>query len=844
MGGTFSATTYNTGDQITGGAGTDAINLTIDGALKLNSATAINAPSVSGVETLNLRAVATMSGTSSVTVDASQLVGLTAFNSDRSTDAVAITNVAATTSVGVIGNGTVVTGALSATYVAGVTAATLNVAGGTATGSGAVTIVGNADALLKTLTVNSTGAANTLGGIVTPAAVTAVNINAATNLVTGGITGVAVGTTITVSGAATTVDLGTLAANATTVNAAGLTVGGIKATLSAVTDKVTGGAGNDTITTGGIVLTTGSVDAGAGTGDKLIVTAAADVAATPAAKYTNFEVLQVSAAAATVDASLITGITSVELNGAAGVTGLNATQAAAITVLATDAAATIALKDATGTADVATIALQNATAAAVATPINLTTATLNGFETLNLAVNSGLNNVLLKSDGVTAAVAGTDFDQVTIAAATSLKAINVTGAYAADVNVNGVAAKVATIDASANTAGVQIEVGGQTQALTVTGTAAADLITLSAAGIGGSYVINTGAGVDKITGAQAVIAASTINGGAGIDTLVITDTANPTINDNTFVNVTGIEKFVVGAATGLNWVVGGYANAAATANGGVLDISGTLGTVVGPVVINASGLGAGNSLKLALTEITGTDAAGDMTITGSAGADNIKITTVATNAGDITINAIAGTAAKTIDLSAVAAVTGAVTVTTGAGADVIKAAVVNGTYTAGAGADALTAGAGVDTFAYGINTSVTGAAGVNMDTITNFTTGTDKIQLLSGATGVGSLLGLTLVGGNTAAVMGAVVTDATSVATVADVYALLAVDLLTTTNAFVGSTAGAGGIVAREVTFTTGAAAGTYLVINDSTASFQAANDIVIKLVGTTTFAAGDITVV
>ncbi len=70
------------------------------------------------------------------------------------------------------------------------------------------------------------------------------------------------------------------------------------------------------------------------------------------------------------------------------------------------------------------------------------------------------------------------------------------------------------------------------------------------------------------------------------------------------------------------------------------------------------------------------------------------------------------------------------------------------------------------------------------------------------------------------------------------------IDLLNATNAFPASASGGATLVARAVTFTNGAAAGTYLVLNDNTISFQAANDMVIKLAGTTTFAAGDLTVV
>ena len=86
--------------------------------------------------------------------------------------------------------------------------------------------------------------------------------------------------------------------------------------------------------------------------------------------------------------------------------------------------------------------------------------------------------------------------------------------------------------------------------------------------------------------------------------------------------------------------------------------------------------------------------------------------------------------------------------------------------------------------------------------------------------------------------MGTAIADAVSVATVAAVYTQLA-STLTAANLAVTAT-GANNIVARIVTFASGDAAGAYLVVNDGVAGFQAANDLVIKLVGTTTVVAGD----
>ena len=80
--------------------------------------------------------------------------------------------------------------------------------------------------------------------------------------------------------------------------------------LDAETDTtVTGSSGNDTISTGA-ALTTGSVNAGAGT-DRLIVGTTAHLnSATLAGKYTNFETLEITNGVA-IDPDLLISITAV-----------------------------------------------------------------------------------------------------------------------------------------------------------------------------------------------------------------------------------------------------------------------------------------------------------------------------------------------------------------------------------------------------------------------------------------------------------------------------------------------------------------------------------------------------
>jgi len=263
------------------------------------------------------------------------------------------------------------------------------------------------------------------------------------------------------------------------------------------------------------------------------------------------------------------------------------------------------------------------------------------------------------------------------------------------------------------------------------------------------------------------------------------------------------------------------------------------------------------------TALTSVDASG-MTLGGltfTSNANQYSTTVTGSAKGGDALNFAAATAAVTItETAGTNSITGSSTIAStligGSGIDTIVGGAGKDTIVAGAGTTAntitgaaaadtidLTGSAGVDTLIYGAKSTTISSSGANVDTITNFASGTDKIQLTAGA-GAASSLGFTIAANDTLAAMGAVVTDATSVATIADVYTQLAIDLLNATNAFAASTSGVGALVARVVTFTTGAAAGSYLVINDGNISFQAANDMVIKLTGTTTFAAGDLTVV
>jgi S-layer protein len=689
---------------MTGGSGADTLNLTISGGP--NAGVTLPAATISGIETINVRSV--MAVTQIVTMAAP--TNAISLNADRATDAIVFTGLANGAAIGSITGGAAVSG----TFVAGVTTGAFNAQSGVT--AGVITITANADNLMTVVNINSTGAANVLTsvGIATGTGVKTININATTNLTTGNITGMAAATTITVTGAATAVNLGALAANVSTVTATGLAAGGVTATIGAVAQVLTLGGGTNVITTGGVQ--TGAVTAGAGTADRLIVAAAADVAATPGAKFTGFEILQ-NDVAANLNASLVSGITSVWTNNAtAGFTGLSATQAASARAIVTTTGSTFELANATGSSDVLNLTLENLTAAAAATVISATGLTITGIETLNVNVNSGISTAV-------ATVGATGADQISFAAAANLKTLTASGAFSVGIDASANATGLTSINTSGitgSTAGSAIILGSNTGALVVTGSNNVDYITLATLGAGGSVTVNTGTGNDNIRGTQAQVAAATINGGGGTtDTLVLTDTAT-TIADNTFANVTGIERITLSNTTALTWVVGGYANSIATANGGALSITAASIAAAGTIAVDASGLGAGNSLTLSMTNTNG--GANAVNITGSnTGADIISYT-AATAAGLVTVSAagaVGSTASKTVTL---AGGVGTGSITTGAGSDTITVGATVTTIAAGVAADAITLAAadGVQqTFTLSAaNQSITTA----FDTITNFST--------------------------------------------------------------------------------------------------------------------------
>lgn len=469
--------TLTAADSINGGSGTDTLNLTMDG----DQNAGLPAATITSVENFFIRNVAS-AGTQ--TYNFASVTGEKQVWNNVSSRAVTFDNLEAGATVGVKGDNVSTVATTTFSMATATDAVSIAIDGGVK-GGNAITNTSNG---ATGATIASSGTANTVGAIQLSAGatVTATTINAAADLTTGNITGHKADAKMTITGAGK-VSIGTLEAAVDVVDASANT-GGVTVTLDGEADTVfTGGKGNDVVTTG-FVLTTGSVAAGEGTADRLVVAGSTHInTAALGAKYTGFEVLQVQDGVSQ-DVSLVSGITSVRISdggAATGVTNLSAAQAKAITLVGGGAGAvTIGVKGASDVGQIDTVVIAADDGATAVSTIALTAPVLTGVENLELnAATDGINVTALTS-------------------AAALTSIKLSGANASTITSGAITVNANTVvDASGMTKAATIDFGGVTA-----GTNAVRII-------GGS-------GDDVITATG--VTADLIEGGKGLDTIVIT----------------------------------------------------------------------------------------------------------------------------------------------------------------------------------------------------------------------------------------------------------------------------------------------------------------------------------
>jgi hypothetical protein len=684
-------TTLDATDKIVGGAGTDTLNITVGGTATATT----NGADISGVENVNIRNV----GTGTAALDASTVSGLTGVYSDRSTGDVTLTNVATGATVGVKGNGTVANGAFNFGYKSATAAISLSIDGGVTQGAITGDATGATDAATAA-TITSTGAANVVGTVdlLTGAStLKSLTIDAATNL-KGAIAAQAQGdfaaaSTLTVKGAATLVELtGALANNITTVDASGMTAGGIKATLGTGTVTAKGGAGNDSITIGavdavvtagagndrvvlGTNILTGSVDGGEGT-DTVAIAAGNALTSATAAKMAGFETLEVSSGATqTYDYSLISGLTSLVVDTGTSII-VNKLGASTLVKVIGNQATDLALNLASvsGASDALALTLENQDAA----DLTVDKLSITGVETLNVtSTYKPATTPVGTYKNVITTLAGTNNSALTTVNLSGASEVSVTtGALAQSLTIDASAATGKTTIDATNLGGVATVKGGS-GVDTITGSAQNDIVNAGAGNdvinlTGGSDTLNGEAGNDnfKTTGAFTAVAGLTINGGDGTDSITV-KTAVTSDFSATGVTISSIEKLVYDAAGGTTVATfsGAQLSGVAlelTGAGGTdtLNVNLTAGATVdlSKITFNGATWTAGTD-KIVITGSTAQE-----TIIGTSGNDDITgangIDTITLGTGNDNVNLSTGAAAIAANRDVINGFTAGTTATT------------------------------------------------------------------------------------------------------------------------------------------------------------------------------------
>jgi len=670
-------------DIIDGGDGNDTMMITA--AVGNHNTDVLSDSLVSNVENLQIRSV---TAAHLATLDASDATGLTGtISSHLSAGNFTVTNMLAGTKALITGNGTLTNGASSFGMVDAATAQELTVT--SSVGAGAIVLTGGG--VLSTV-VNTTGATNVMGaitaavtstslvvnsalaatGIITSAGATAVTINSAGKTTIADLQTSSAAASLTITGVGATKLTAAVDTGFTTV-VAGTATGNLTLTGSSLVTAVTTlGSGNDTYVTGA-VLTTGSVAAGAGTSDVLVLGSNVGHAntATLAAKYTGFETLSVAGVYAM---SLMTSLTALQVTAASTITAMTATQAANVNFSGDVAGVTLALATATGTSDAVSVSFGTGLTTGEASDMSAAL-TVTGFEILNLSSNAG----------PTATDFITTFSHAFAGA--TLNDINMTGgsytlADAATIVAVDIDATALTGSTSvASTAiGLTITAGVMVAGSVVNGSAHIDKYTLGAEGT--TYKGN--AGKDVFTTAFAHLAAdgttdSTLSGGDGIDTLSISDTT-VTMTDNHFTNVTGMEKLTFTNTVGDMALTSGAAFNTAFATGSTI-VTGEIAAIKDATI--AMGLSTTDlTITVGIIASTGAATSTNSVVTGS-GADTVSIVGGANFVGVVgaaqgTIVANTGAGNDTINITVGDLVTGsngigrAISVDAGTGKDIIN----------------------------------------------------------------------------------------------------------------------------------------------------------------------------
>lgn len=476
-------------------------------------------------------------------------------------------------------------------------------------------------------TINSTGTVNGkigfednfgLTDLTSGASIKTLTVNATTNLVAllNGGDYVATGAALTVYGLAASVSLSGpttpgVSANFKTIDASGLTAGGLTIGLGSNTASFKGGASGNVVSTGlsttalGIATVLGttvasSINAGTGTGNVLVVNASADVAtATLAQVYAGFNTIS-AGNGVTVDLSLFSNstITAEKVSGDAILNQLSAAQAAAITVTGSaTSGATFNVIGATTPGQNDILGLTVNDGAVVGSTVFLGAIQAAGVETININVANALDVVTISS------FAGdTALTNLILSGLGSASVTGVTNSFPPNskIDASGLAGTL-SLNSGSTSASVPLLIRGSVGGTSLfLGNNSGNIIDMSANVIGGSLITLGGSSDQTITlGAHTatdtvVFRVQTLNG--SINNFVTVNNFNVGVTNNTSDKVSNLQRTLLATADTTTFATGGQPNVGANATvvSGVATFDGTTAatTLSNLIAAAENGLGA------------------------------------------------------------------------------------------------------------------------------------------------------------------------------------------------------------------------------------------------------------
>lgn len=380
------------------------------------------------------------------------------------------------------------------------------------------------EAQIATNAVNKGGTLTVQGNKLTTLNFTATGSSTFTKLVTTAVDAGAVNT-IKVSGDGKSLSFSdnfAVANSIKTIDASGLTAGGLTVAFGTGITSFKGGKGDDIVRSNNLTTTTDSaVDAGEGTKDRLIVNTTADVNTTARANvYANFEVLQSDGQQVDLDLFAKSPFVALRSAGASVFNNVTATQAGDVTIFA-NATPTFNLKTATGTSDT----------------LNITVS--DGLEAVN---NLTITNLTAPNVEILKFTTTDNTIVTTLLNAPSASTITATGA--GTFNLTTGARELGTgfsIDASAVTANVTIDASaGNVNGAIIKGASSSPAAVNTLSGSNQNDGITGGSGSDLLRGNRGQ---DTLTGGAGVDQFIY---GGGFANNAGTANVDRIADFVAG----------------------------------------------------------------------------------------------------------------------------------------------------------------------------------------------------------------------------------------------------------------------------------------------------------